>query len=132
MQSTTFRFLEAFSNVVTIHSVGQYDWLARTGSYSIYALLSKIVPEVRTGLMIENEPARQSAINLDLHRQGLLLTEGSSHVRYTPRRGVPHLERAADHHVCLGSNWVSEKIFNRFLETIGFQRIRVRTKSVVR
>ncbi len=46
VQSTTFCFLEAFSNLVTMHSDGQYDWLARTGSYSIYSLLSKIVPEV--------------------------------------------------------------------------------------
>ena len=48
VQSSTFLFLEAFSNLVSMHSVGQYDWLARTGSYSMYALLSRIVPEVRT------------------------------------------------------------------------------------
>ena len=48
LQSSTFRFLEAFSNLVTMHSAGQYDWLARTGSFSIYALLSQIVPEVWT------------------------------------------------------------------------------------
>jgi hypothetical protein len=48
VQSTTFCFLEAFSNLVTMHSVGQYDWLARTGSYSMYALLSQLVPEVQT------------------------------------------------------------------------------------
>ena len=46
VQSTTFLFLEAFSNLVTTRSFGQYDWLARTGSYSMYALLSQIVPEV--------------------------------------------------------------------------------------
>ena len=48
VQSSTFLFLEAFSSLVTVHSIGQYDWLARTGSYSIYTLLSRIVPEVRT------------------------------------------------------------------------------------
>ncbi len=47
-QSSTFLFLEAFSNLVTVHSAGQYDWLARSGNYSIYALLLRIVPEVRT------------------------------------------------------------------------------------
>ena len=30
------------------------------------------------------------------------------------------------------SDWVSEKIFNKYLETIGFQKIRVRVLSVVR
>ena len=46
VQSTTFLFLEAFSKLVTAQSFGQYDWLARTGSFSIYALLSQIAPEV--------------------------------------------------------------------------------------
>jgi formamidopyrimidine-DNA glycosylase len=41
-------FLEAFSNLVTTHTFGQYDWLARTGSYSIHALLARIAPEVHT------------------------------------------------------------------------------------
>ncbi len=48
MQSSTFQFLEAFSNLVTMRSSKKNDWLARTGSYSIHALLSQIVPEVRT------------------------------------------------------------------------------------
>jgi hypothetical protein len=48
VQSTTFLFLEAFANLVTKHSSHQNIWVARTGSYSIYALLSQIVPEVRT------------------------------------------------------------------------------------
>jgi hypothetical protein len=48
LQSTTFLFLEAFANVITKHSSYQNHWIARTGSYSIYALLSQIVPEVRT------------------------------------------------------------------------------------
>jgi hypothetical protein len=47
MQSSTYQFLDAFSNLVTKHSFSQTDWLARTGSYSIYALLSQIIPEVR-------------------------------------------------------------------------------------
>ena len=47
IQSSTFQFLEAFSNLVTIKSCGPYDWLARTGNYSIYALLSQIAPDVR-------------------------------------------------------------------------------------
>jgi hypothetical protein len=47
IQSTTFLFLDAFSNLVTTHSFGRNDWLARTGDYSIYALLSQIVPQVR-------------------------------------------------------------------------------------
>ncbi len=47
LQSTTYQFLDTFSNLVTMHSLHQNDWLARTGSYSLYALLSHIAPEVR-------------------------------------------------------------------------------------
>ena len=46
VQSTTFLFLEAFTKLVTVESVGQYDWIARTGKFSLYALLSLIAPEV--------------------------------------------------------------------------------------
>jgi hypothetical protein len=45
--SNTLLFLEAFSNLVTTTSLRQSDWLARTGNFSIYALLQQIVPEVR-------------------------------------------------------------------------------------
>jgi hypothetical protein len=47
LQSNTFLFLETFSNLVTTNSLRQSDWLARTGNFSIYALLLRIVPEVR-------------------------------------------------------------------------------------
>ena len=53
MHSTTFCFLEAFSNLVTTNSAGQYDWLARIGSYSIHALLSKIVPQVLSKIVLK-------------------------------------------------------------------------------
>ena len=46
VQSTTFLFLEAFTKLVTVESVGRYDWIARTGKFSLYALLSLIAPEV--------------------------------------------------------------------------------------
>jgi hypothetical protein len=46
-QSSTFLFLEAFANLVTKQSSRPYQWLARSGSYSIYALLSQIVPKVQ-------------------------------------------------------------------------------------
>jgi hypothetical protein len=47
VQSSTFLFLEAFSNLVTTDSSRESDWLARSGVYSIHSLLSDIVPEVR-------------------------------------------------------------------------------------
>jgi hypothetical protein len=50
VESTIFQFLEAFSNLMTKHSMGQHDWVARTGSYSIYALVSQITPEVHVML----------------------------------------------------------------------------------
>jgi hypothetical protein len=61
-QSSTFLFLEAFSKLVTIHSFSQNDLLARTGSFSIYALLSRIVPEVRN----HNLVSRDAILYLDL------------------------------------------------------------------
>jgi hypothetical protein len=48
VKSTTYQFFEAFSNLVTTQSSSRSDLLARTGKCSIYALLSQIVPEVRT------------------------------------------------------------------------------------
>jgi hypothetical protein len=90
MESTTFQFLEAFSNLVTVHSVDQYDRLARTGSYSIYALLSRIVPQVlrsleRVGLAMSNEPCSRW--------QGLRLTENNKDLRYTSVRCIALSER---------------------------------------
>ncbi len=48
IHSTTFLFLEAFANLITIYSSHKNDLVARTGSYSIHFLISQIVPEVRT------------------------------------------------------------------------------------
>ena len=55
IQSSTFLFLEAFANLITKHSSHQNYWVARTGSYSIYELLSKIVPEVRSDASVLDE-----------------------------------------------------------------------------
>ncbi len=61
-QSSTFLFLEAFSNLVTAHSSTHYAWLARTGSYSIYALLSHITPEVACKLALPLTSALQRTV----------------------------------------------------------------------
>ncbi len=42
------QFLESFLNLVTVPSFSKCDMLARTGIYSIHALLLQIVPEVKT------------------------------------------------------------------------------------
>ena len=54
VERTTFQFLEAFSNLVTKPSSAQYDWVARTGSYSIFSLLAQIVSEVRAAEIMTN------------------------------------------------------------------------------
>ncbi len=43
---TTREFSAAFANSVTIRSTNQYDWVARRGAHSVYALLSRLVPKV--------------------------------------------------------------------------------------
>ncbi len=48
-KDSTFDFIKAFSSLVTMMSSRQYDWVARTGRYSIHALLTQISPEVRVG-----------------------------------------------------------------------------------
>lgn len=81
VQSSTFLFLEAFANLVTMHSLDQYDWLARTGSFSIYALLSQIVPDVRTPVACTVERNLQLITHLSCCRDfeclGIVSKEGS-------------------------------------------------------
>jgi hypothetical protein len=39
-------FSATFARIVTISSQNRYDWVARIGKYSIYSLLSFVVPKV--------------------------------------------------------------------------------------
>ncbi len=39
-------FSAAFARAVTASSQNRYDWVARVGKYSIYSLLSLVVPKV--------------------------------------------------------------------------------------
>ena len=43
-------FAIAFADLVTIDSPGLYDWVARTGEYSIFTLLSRVAPNVSHGM----------------------------------------------------------------------------------
>jgi hypothetical protein len=54
---------------------------------------------------------------------------------YKPKKvHATHVTRCVDYvkDRAVGSNWVSERQFNKYLETIGFQRVRVRMMKVVR
>ena len=46
--SSSFEFSVAFATLVTAHSSYQYDWVARRGRHSIFALVSFLAPAVST------------------------------------------------------------------------------------
>ena len=39
-------FAALFAKTVTTHSSSRYDWVARTGTHSIFILLSQLAPKV--------------------------------------------------------------------------------------
>ncbi len=52
--SDTIRdFAATFAAKVTTPSASQYDWIARTGQYSMFSLLTKLAPKVYS--KFENE-----------------------------------------------------------------------------
>ena len=46
---TNREFAAAFANSVTVRSTYRYDWVARIGEHSVYALLSQLAPKVYAG-----------------------------------------------------------------------------------
>jgi hypothetical protein len=39
-------FAAMFANTVTAYSPSRYDWVARTGRYSLFALMTRLAPKV--------------------------------------------------------------------------------------
>ncbi len=118
------QFLESFLNLVTVPSFSKCDMLARTGIYSIHALLLQIVPEVKTAgadeILLVPEPSL-TCRNFECLQKAI--RKGTCNMIFCVELKMIRI---------FGSIWMSQKKFNRYLETIGFQRIRVRMLSIVR
>ena len=80
-KESTFDFFKAFSSLVTMMSSRQYDWVARTGRYSIHALLTQISPEVRTS-NIEMCPDAASEVLKHCLWQALCIAGDNQHNRF--------------------------------------------------
>ncbi len=50
-------FAATFANTVTAISTRPYDWVARTGEFSVFTLLMRLAPNVRTLIKIQKSNA---------------------------------------------------------------------------
>jgi hypothetical protein len=125
-------FAATFANTVTANSTRPYDWVARTGEFSMFTLLMRLAPNVRSQIKIL---IRYS--NLD---QICCLPVNSAVGRTKTKQVLCHLRLPViicaanavlpDHIIC---RWgIAEKELNKYLETIGFRRVRIRMKCIVR
>ena len=130
-------FAALFADVVTANSSCPYDWVARTGDYSIFSLLARLATNVWE-LIRDNCWNAHSYPKTDIfYRHSVFLITfdfcqatrnytaiKSNRYSYSPQREfilINDMRRFG----------IAEKEMNKFLESRGFSRVRVRTKYIV-
>ncbi len=126
-------FAATFANTVTANSTRPYDWVARTGEFSMFTLLMRLAPNVRAlieihGLNSYLDQMWCSPVNSDIER-----TKTKQVIFFCCQQPVIKCVASVALFDHINSRWgIAEKELNKYLETIGFRRVRIRMKCIVR
>jgi hypothetical protein len=117
-------FASYFASIITAESTSPYDWVARTGDYSIFSFLSLLSAHVSN---------QSKSINV---RYEMLMRRVYRRLEASPFEMVAGNQlfgvTISIYLTFLNSFIISERALNRHLESLGFRRVRVRMQCIVR